>query len=72
MVIWDEKTKGKASAILKQLKGMSIAEARDLLNWCGDYLMEQITVDFTRSKSYLKEHEESEVSPDETTGDYSG
>ncbi len=33
--------KEKALAIITQLKGMTIAEAQELLKWCSDWLLEQ-------------------------------
>lgn len=38
----------KALAILQQLNGMSIAEARELLRECSDYLLNQPVGDWTR------------------------
>lgn len=39
---------GRATAILKAVEGLSIAEANWLLKWCEDFLLEQ-KVDFTKS-----------------------
>jgi hypothetical protein len=39
----------RAEAILKSVEGLSIAEAQWLLNWCGEYLLEQ-TVSFKKSE----------------------
>lgn len=33
--------KEKALAIITQVKGMTIAEAQELLKWCSDWLLEQ-------------------------------
>lgn len=38
----------RALAILKQLKGMSIAEAQELLQWCSSYLLNQPVGDWNR------------------------
>lgn len=40
-IIFMQDTEKRAEAILKQLQGMSITSARDLLNWCGDYMLNQ-------------------------------
>ena len=39
----------RASAILKSVEGLSIAEAQWLLKWCSEYLLEQ-KVCFTKSE----------------------
>ena len=57
-----EEDKEKVTAILRQLKGLSMAEAYSLLDWCKDYLTEQIVIDFTHTKSYVKENGEGESS----------
>lgn len=46
----------RTTAILRQLKGLSVQEALDLLKQCGDCIMREVTVDFSKSKSYLKAH----------------
>ena len=38
----------RATAILESVKGLSIAEAQWLLEWCSEYLLEQ-KVYFTKS-----------------------
>lgn len=35
------KDKEKALSILRQLTGMTIADAQELLGWCSSYLLEQ-------------------------------
>ncbi len=43
-----EEHQDRATAILKAVDGLSIAEANWLLEWCKDFLLEQ-KVDFTKS-----------------------
>lgn len=41
MRLSQEDREKRALTILQQLKGMEIAEAQNLLQWCSDYLLKQ-------------------------------
>lgn len=47
-IFYCEKHSERAKAVLKALDGMSIEEARDMLDWCSGCLTKQVTIDWKR------------------------
>ena len=41
MLCMNEKDQERSAAVLRQLEGMTIADAQELLQWCGNRLLDQ-------------------------------